>query len=95
MLLARRNGSGLSQTNSLDHEESPKFKCTPRKFSELFQLLSSLQSYLSLTHHPDIALRIVIFDPSDDTKIAGVIDWGGAQIVPLCSRPSSPPTCSP
>ncbi|KAJ8582023.1 hypothetical protein M405DRAFT_846684, partial [Rhizopogon salebrosus TDB-379] len=34
-------------------------------------------------HHPDLALRNVFFDPTDDTKIVGLIDWGGAQILPL------------
>ncbi|KAJ8579854.1 hypothetical protein M405DRAFT_835299 [Rhizopogon salebrosus TDB-379] len=66
-------------------------KCTPQEFSELFQLLSSLiphfvpsSSYLPLTlHHPDLALRNVIFHPTDDTKIVGLLDWGGAQILPL------------
>ena len=65
--------------------------CTPQKFSELLQLLSSLiphfvplSPYLRLAlHHPDLALRNVFFDPNDDTKIVGVIDWGGAQILPL------------
>lgn len=66
-------------------------KCTPQVFSELFQLLSSLthhfvppSSYLPLVlHHPDLALRNIFFDPTDDTKIVGLIDWGGAQILPL------------
>lgn len=66
-------------------------KCTPQKFSELFQLLSSLipyfvppSSYVPLVlYHPDLALRNIFFDPIDDTKIAGLIDWGGAQILPL------------
>lgn len=68
-----------------------ELKCTPQKCSELLQLLSSLiphfappPSYLSLTlHHPDLALRNVFFDPTDDTKIVGLIDWGGAHILPL------------
>jgi hypothetical protein len=66
-------------------------KCTPQEFSELFQLLSSLiphfvppPSYLPLSlHHPDLALRNVLFHPTDHTKIVGVIDWSGAQILPL------------
>lgn len=65
--------------------------CTLRKISELFQLLSSLVLHivppppsLHLTlHHPDLAFRNVFFDPNDDTKIAGVIDRGGAEILPL------------
>lgn len=70
-------------------------KCTPQTFSELFQLLSSLipqfkipHAYNSLVlHHPDLALRNIFFDEeslsSDQPKITGVIDWGGAQILPL------------
>lgn len=66
-------------------------KCTPQKFSELIQLLSSLiphfvpsSSCLPLVlYHPDLALRNIFFDPIDDTKIVGLIDWGGAQILPL------------
>jgi len=69
--------------------------CTPQTFSELLQLLSSLiphfkipQAYDSLVlYHPDLALRNIFFDEeslsSDQPKIAGVIDWGGAQILPL------------
>jgi len=69
--------------------------CTPQTFSELFQLLSPLiphfkipQAYNSLVlHHPDLALRNIFFDEesltSDQPKITGVIDWGGAQILPL------------
>ncbi|KAG1722216.1 kinase-like domain-containing protein [Suillus paluster] len=78
------------ETNQLSQSLSEP-KCTPQKFSELFQLLSSLtphfvppSSYLPLVlHHPDLALRNVFFDPTDDTKIVGLIDWGGAQILPL------------
>lgn len=70
-------------------------KCTPQTFAELFQSLSSLiphfkipQAYSSLVlHHPDLALRNIFFDKeslsSDQPKITGVIDWGGAQILPL------------
>ena len=66
-------------------------KCTPQIFSELLQLLSSLiphfvppSSYFPLVlHHPDLALRNIFFDPIDDTKVVGLIDWGGAQILPL------------
>ncbi|KAG0699517.1 hypothetical protein DFH29DRAFT_45568 [Suillus ampliporus] len=66
-------------------------KCTPQKFSGLFYLLSSLiphfvppSSYLPLVlHHPDLALRNVFFYPTDNTKIVGLVDWDGAQILPL------------
>ncbi|KAG6867522.1 hypothetical protein C0993_001729 [Termitomyces sp. T159_Od127] len=69
--------------------------CTPQMFAELFQLLSSLiphfqppKSYLALVlHHPALALRNILFDEtsisSGDLKITGLIDWGGAQILPL------------
>ncbi|KAG6875008.1 hypothetical protein C0993_011212 [Termitomyces sp. T159_Od127] len=69
-------------------------ECTPQMFAELFQLLSSLiphfqppKSYLPLVlHHPDIAFRNILFDESSistgDLKITGLIDWGGAQILP-------------
>lgn len=69
--------------------------CTPQTFAELFQLLSSLiphfmipRTYSPLVlHHPDLALRNIFFDKeslsSDQPKITGVIDWGGAQILPL------------
>lgn len=68
---------------------------TPHTFAELYQLLSSLiphfkipASYNSLVlHHPDIALRNILFDmktlSSDHPIITGVLDWGGAQILPL------------
>ncbi|KAG6898638.1 hypothetical protein C0993_005419 [Termitomyces sp. T159_Od127] len=69
--------------------------CTPQMFAELFQLLSSLiphfqppKSYLPLVlHHPDIAFRNILVDESSissgELKITGLIDWGGAQILPL------------
>ncbi|KNZ76278.1 hypothetical protein J132_10952 [Termitomyces sp. J132] len=78
-----------------DPEDSCQPPCTPQLFAELFQLLSSLiphfqppKSCLPLVlHHPDIAFRNVLFDEtsvsSDNPKITGVIDWGGAQILPL------------
>ncbi|KAG6897413.1 hypothetical protein C0993_007535 [Termitomyces sp. T159_Od127] len=70
-------------------------ECTPQMYAELAQLLSSLiphfqppKSYLPLVlHHPDIAFRNILFDESSistgDFKITGLIDWGGAQILPL------------
>ncbi|OJA21419.1 hypothetical protein AZE42_10341 [Rhizopogon vesiculosus] len=89
ILLALKEWSRL-ETDQLSRSLSEP-KCTPQKFSELLQLLSSLiphfvppTPYLPLTlHHPDLALRNVFFDPNDDTKIVGLIDWGGAQILPL------------
>ncbi|RDB17536.1 hypothetical protein Hypma_001243 [Hypsizygus marmoreus] len=64
------------------------FHCTPQTFSEIVQLLSALIPHFTIPppyttlclHHPDLALRNIFFD---DTKITGVIDWGGAQILPL------------
>jgi len=70
-------------------------KCAPQTFSEIFQLLSALipqfnipkEYCLLVLHHPDLALRNIFFDKdslsSDQPKITGVIDWGGAQILPL------------
>lgn len=89
MLHSLREWSSL-ETEQLSQSLSEP-KCTPQTFSELYQLLSSLMhhfvppsSYLPLVlHHPDLALRNVFFDPTDDTKIVGLIDWGGAQILPL------------
>ncbi|KAG0696244.1 hypothetical protein DFH29DRAFT_211752 [Suillus ampliporus] len=89
ILHAMREWTGL-ETDQLSQSLSEP-KCTPQKFSELFQLLSSLtphfvppSSYLPLVlHHPDLALRNVFFDLTDNTKIVGLIDWGGAQILPL------------
>lgn len=89
MLHSLREWSRL-ETEQLSQSLSEP-ECTPRNFSELFQLLSSLihhfvppSSYLPLVlHHPDLALRNIFFDPTDDTKIVGLIDWGGAQILPL------------
>lgn len=43
---------------------------------------SSLQRVLPC-YHPELALCNVIFDSIDDTKIAGLIYWGGAQSVLL------------
>ncbi|KAG6876239.1 hypothetical protein C0993_004817 [Termitomyces sp. T159_Od127] len=72
-----------------------QFLCTPQMFAELFQLLSSLvphfqppKSYLPLVlHHPVIAFRNILFDESSIStgalEITGLIDWGGAQILPL------------
>ncbi|KIJ36687.1 hypothetical protein M422DRAFT_260781 [Sphaerobolus stellatus SS14] len=42
------------------------------------------EAYTSLVfQHPDLAPRDVLFDENDFTKITGVVDWGGAQILPL------------
>ncbi|TDL17772.1 hypothetical protein BD410DRAFT_536124 [Rickenella mellea] len=63
----------------------------PQDFSNQIQFLSALEphfipppQYLRLVlHHPDLALRNIIFDHQDPTKVKAVIDWGGAQILPL------------
>ncbi|KAG6877948.1 hypothetical protein C0993_001806 [Termitomyces sp. T159_Od127] len=80
------------ETDLIDCADPP---CTSQTFSELFQLLSSLiphfqppKSYLPLVlHHPAFALQNILFDESSissgDLKITGLIDWGGAQILPL------------
>ncbi|KAG2159573.1 kinase-like domain-containing protein [Suillus bovinus] len=89
ILHALREWSRL-ETDQLSQSLSEP-KCTPQIFSELLQLLASLiphfvplSSYLPLVlHHPDLALRNIFFDPNDDTKITGLIDWGGAQVLPL------------
>lgn len=80
-------------TDELSQSSEPK--CTPKRVAELIQLLSSLipqfellKAYTSLhLFHPDLAFRNILFDPSSlaagAAKITGVIDWGGAQILPL------------
>ncbi|TDL17803.1 hypothetical protein BD410DRAFT_882709 [Rickenella mellea] len=63
----------------------------PQDFSEQFQFLSALVPHFippppylrSVLHHPDFALHNILFDHEDPTKIVGVIDWGGAKILPL------------
>lgn len=84
---------------SLEKDELPTStswgNCSPQKFAELFQMISSLiphfkippaYSYLVL-HHPDLALSNMFFDKeslsSDEPKISGVIDWEGAHILPI------------
>lgn len=71
---------------------------SPQQFSALLHLLSALiphfvppESYCALVlHHTDLALRNVLFDSNDPAKITGVLDWGGAQIVPLMLSASFP-----
>ncbi|KAF5326219.1 hypothetical protein D9611_000885 [Ephemerocybe angulata] len=78
-------------------EESftPFERFTPHDFMDRYQKLSALiphfkipEPYTPLVlHHPDLALRNIFFDEesllSDDPKVACVIDWSGAQILPL------------
>ena len=59
-------------------------------FSEVYQELSSLINHSKIPdkysrlvlYHPDLALRNVLFEPHT-FKITGVIDWAGAQVLPL------------
>ncbi|KIJ36686.1 hypothetical protein M422DRAFT_260780 [Sphaerobolus stellatus SS14] len=54
------------------------------KYSAMIPYFTPLEAYTSLVfQHPDLALRNVSFDENDFTKITGVVDWGGAQILPL------------
>ncbi len=69
---------------------------TPQEFVELFKMLSSLipqfappKTYLPLAlYHPDVALRNILFDDHDLSKITALLDWSGSQILPLilCAR---------
>ncbi|KAH0579365.1 hypothetical protein H2248_003504 [Termitomyces sp. 'cryptogamus'] len=84
-----------NETDNFPRKAFAQPPCTSQLFAELFQLLSSLiphfqppKSCMSLVlYHPDIALRNVLFDESsvssNNPKITGVIDWGGAQILPV------------
>ncbi|KAJ8695901.1 hypothetical protein PTI98_005812 [Pleurotus ostreatus] len=80
----------VEQRASLDNCSPPEPACTPETFSELYQELSSLIDHFKIPakysrpvlHHPDLALRNVLVNP-DTLKITGVIDWAGAQILPL------------
>lgn len=64
---------------------------TPQEIKELFELLSSLvpqfippKSHLPLVlHHPDLALRNVLFDEHDLSKVTGVLDWSSTMVLPL------------
>ena len=61
------------------------------EFGELLQILSALIPYFTppsshlplVLHHPDLASRNILFDEKDLTKPTAIIDWGGAQILPL------------
>ncbi|KAF5339626.1 hypothetical protein D9611_011517 [Ephemerocybe angulata] len=78
-------------------EESfqPSERFTPHDLMDRYQKLSALIPYFKIPepytplvlHHPDLALRNIFFDEesllSDDPKVACVIDWSGAQILPL------------
>ncbi|KAF5312021.1 hypothetical protein D9619_003666 [Psilocybe cf. subviscida] len=92
---ALRNWCSL-HTDSICDPDSPfPLGLTPRTFSDIFHMLTSLipqftlpQSTSALVlHHPDIALRNIFFDEASlkegTPRITGVIDWSGAQILPL------------
>lgn len=86
---------GLESDNLHEPGEGPAIGLTPRTFSEMFHSLSSLIPHFAIPkpystlvlHHPDFALRNILFDEaslaSGTPKITGVIDWSGAQILPL------------
>ncbi|KAF5340406.1 hypothetical protein D9611_007965 [Ephemerocybe angulata] len=75
---------------------------TPHDLMDRYQKLSALIPYFKIPepytplvlHHPDLALRNIFFDEesllSDDPKVACVIDWSGAQILPLMLASSFP-----
>jgi len=64
---------------------------TPQEIGELLRLLAALVPHFVpppyyrtlVLHHPDLALRNIIVDPEDHTKVLGVIDWAGTAVVPL------------
>ncbi|KZT03963.1 uncharacterized protein LAESUDRAFT_761549 [Laetiporus sulphureus 93-53] len=92
-LLEREVVRAMNEWSTLEKDELPDSfgQYTPQKFGRLLQTLSALIPYfvpppLYLTlvlHHPDLALRNIVVDPHDYSKVNGIIDWGGAQILPL------------
>lgn len=76
-------------------EDSSRINQTPQTFSNTYRQLCALVPHFKIPkpydilvlHHPDIALRNVFFDEESLTsgtpKITGVIDWSGAEILPL------------
>lgn len=86
------------ETDQLSRSLSEPY-ATPQQFSDLLQRLSALIPYFIppnaytrlVLHHPDLALRNILFDPTDHSKIVGVLDWGGAQILPLMLTAHFPP----
>lgn len=71
------------------HPHEPK--STPHEFVELFKLFFALipqfappDLHLPLAlHHPDLALRNILFDDNDLSKVTGLLDWSGSQIFPM------------
>lgn len=95
MIHAIENWCSLESDNLHDPDSPFPVNLTPRTFSETYRFLSALIPhfkppawYSSLVlHHPDFALRNILFDEASLTtatpKVVGVIDWSGAQILPL------------
>ncbi|KAJ3516581.1 hypothetical protein NMY22_g14175 [Coprinellus aureogranulatus] len=84
------------ESDNLHEPNSPfPLNLTPHTFTEMHRLLNALiphfklpAAYSSLVlHHPDFALRNILFDDAslqtESPKVVGVIDWSGAQILPL------------
>ncbi|RPA94364.1 hypothetical protein L873DRAFT_1701662 [Choiromyces venosus 120613-1] len=88
-LLAIRNWSSLTSESSITSLPSSP-KANPQQFGEVLQLLSGLTSLFTppqelstlCIHHSDLAIRNVLFDEKT-LKIAGVIDWEFAAVIPL------------
>jgi len=92
-VLEREVTKALKEWDNLVSDAIPDsyYNGTPQKFGELLQILSALIPYFTppsshlplVLHHPDLALRNILFDEKDLTKPTAIIDWGGAQILPL------------
>ena len=94
-LLERQVQHALEEWHSLETEQLSRSlsepRATPQQFSQLLQLLSALIPYfippslysVLVLHHPDISLCNILFDPEDHSRMIGILDWGGAQILPL------------
>ncbi|KAJ3537258.1 hypothetical protein NMY22_g5666 [Coprinellus aureogranulatus] len=92
---AVQNWCDMESDNLHDPNSPFPLNLTPHTFSEMHRLLTALiphfklpAAYSSLVlHHPDFALRNILFDEESLStkypKVVGVIDWSGAQILPL------------
>ena len=95
MLHALQNWCSLETENIHDPDSAFPVNLTPRAFSEMFRFLTALIPHFKLPppynslvlHHPDFAFRNILFDKaslsSGTPKVVGVVDWSGAQILPL------------
>lgn len=93
----------LESDNIHEPDSSVPVFLTPRTFSELYRFLTALIPHFEIPkpydtlvlHHPDFALRNIIFDEasldSGHPKVAGLIDWSGAQVLPLMLAAQFPP----